>query len=402
VHYTSAGAAAAASALLPIVFLPGFGVGTFQFTAQLEALGGERPVFALDWLGQGESWPDSEDAERGLRYDADLWREQLEAFFDVVLNGRPAILAGNSLGGFIGAQLALKRPELVGGLVLMNATPLWSFAPPARETDAWRPFGWDATLPAPRAPFFIGSRWFDTLRNPATIATMLGGVYADSRTVAAAINRPLAPTGDLPAAISAAASKRGGHSAFTSILFSPKTETSFEDALLAICTRETPPPPIALLYGREDPWVVPLWAERAHRRTAWADLAAGPPAPPPDGQGVRRTADVVHYALSPAGHCPHHEAPMLINELLRLWCRAVDTADGRAADAMPAEVSAGEAFGRTVRAMRRHGEPLGPIEALAGVIDRWTLRVPGEIGLGTSGNGIPVQSQCTLHDVPFV
>ncbi|KAG8463576.1 hypothetical protein KFE25_003849 [Diacronema lutheri] len=243
----------------PLVCLPGFGVGTFHFTAQLEQLGIEREAYALDWLGQGESWPVDDEAERGLRYDADLWREQLEAFLDSVLDGRPAILVGNSLGGYIAVQLALKRPELVRGLVLLNPTPIWSFAPPARDVGALRPFGWDATLPAPRVPFLIGSTWFHTLRDPRTIATMLGAVYADKRAVARTSNRlddartaGVGGEDSLPEAIARAASKRGGHAAFTSILFSPRTETSFEAALEALSALKSPPP-IALLYGREDP-----------------------------------------------------------------------------------------------------------------------------------------------------
>jgi pimeloyl-ACP methyl ester carboxylesterase len=375
-HYTSAVPVAPAQSETPIVFLPGFGVGTFHFEAQLERLGHERPAYALDWLGQGESWPEDDGAEVGLRYDADLWRDQLEVFIEQQLGGGPVLLAGNSLGGFIGVQLALKRPDLVAGLALMNATPLWSFAPPISERDAWRPFGWDATLPPPRAAFAIGSRWFDTLRNPATIATMLGGVYADKRTVRATINRPHAPSGDLPSEIAKAASKRGGHAAFTSILFSPKAQVSFEDALLRLSVREAgePPLPIALLYGREDPWVVPLWAERAHRRAAWPELIADGQSVADGSAAILPRCDVVHYALSPAGHCPHHEAPELVNELLRSWAKAVDAPGSRIADLMPAELQTTEAFGRSVRAFRRDGEPLGPIEALAKAFDR--LAVP--------------------------
>lgn len=397
-HYTSAHPAqplGSAHSPTPIVFLPGFGVGTFHYQAQLEQLGTERPAFAIDWLGQGESWPVDEEAERGLRYDADLWRDQLEVFLETVVQRRPAILVGNSLGGFIATQLALKRPELVRGLVLLNATPLWSFAPPISEANALRLFGWDATLPAPRLPFLIGSTWFNTLRNPVTVSTMLGAVYADKRAVARTINRPdnhardvvvaaaeaaadaaadafttgYDDEGSLPEAIVRAASKRGGHAAFTSILFSPRTERSFEEALEALSAREAPPA-VALIYGLEDPWVVPLWAERAHRRAAaWAPLTSG-------GGGHADSLDVVHYALTPAGHCPHHEAPQLVNSLLLTWARAVDAGQGRAADAMPAEVCAVESLGRRVRAFRRHGEPLGPLERVAAALDRLISQRP--------------------------
>jgi hypothetical protein len=48
--------------------------------------------------------------------------------------------------------------------------------------------------------------------------------------------------------------------------------------------------PLCLIYGREDPWVVPFW-----------------------GQQVKQhVPDAVYYELSPVGHCPHHEAPEVI------------------------------------------------------------------------------------------
>ena len=51
-----------------LVLLHGFGVGTFHYRAQLEALSTEDPsrcVYALDFCGQGESWPPT-DAVRGF------------------------------------------------------------------------------------------------------------------------------------------------------------------------------------------------------------------------------------------------------------------------------------------------------------------------------------------------
>lgn len=47
--------------------------------------------------------------------------------------------------------------------------------------------------------------------------------------------------------------------AFVSIVFSPKPARPFNDALSAA------PCPVLLLYGRDDPWVVPLWGQRAMR-----------------------------------------------------------------------------------------------------------------------------------------
>lgn len=53
------------------------------------------------------------------------------------------MLAGNSLGGLVAANLTAKRPELVEALVFLNATPFWGFNKP------WLPV-WKGQLPVPK------------------------------------------------------------------------------------------------------------------------------------------------------------------------------------------------------------------------------------------------------------
>lgn len=92
-----------------VLFLPGFGVGSFHYEKQLEDLGRDYKVWALDFLGQGKSLPsedpapvdnregDSEDNDvlwgfgeepkpwaRELVYSIDLWREQVQHFVEQV------------------------------------------------------------------------------------------------------------------------------------------------------------------------------------------------------------------------------------------------------------------------------------------------------------------------------
>ncbi|CAD7697093.1 unnamed protein product [Ostreobium quekettii] len=55
--------------------------------------------------------------------------------------------------------------------------------------------------------------------------------------------------------------------------------------------------PVCMVYGKEDPWIVPLWAQRLKRRVPQAD----------------------YFELSPAGHCPHHEAPGAVNSVVARW-----------------------------------------------------------------------------------
>lgn len=93
-----------------VLFLPGFGVGTFHYEKQLKDLGREYKVWTLDFLGQGMSLPledptpsnmqrsSSEEGEMAwgfgdesqpwaneLAYSIDLWQEQVQDFVEQVL-----------------------------------------------------------------------------------------------------------------------------------------------------------------------------------------------------------------------------------------------------------------------------------------------------------------------------
>jgi pimeloyl-ACP methyl ester carboxylesterase len=109
IHYQKAGSEnTGAPALL---LLPGFGVGSFHYEQQLQDFGQEYRVWALDFIGQGKSWPSHDPAPlevveenieaqvnasgwgfgpvaepwaAELAYSVDLWREQVQSFVDQV------------------------------------------------------------------------------------------------------------------------------------------------------------------------------------------------------------------------------------------------------------------------------------------------------------------------------
>lgn len=115
-----------------MLLLHGFGVGAFIYEVNLRALAAQGfRAYAVDLLGQGESWPRLDALEEeiaDLQFSCDTWIDQIQ-FMGQQLALGPVILAGNSLGGFLGVHLAAIRPDLVSSLVLMNATPFWSFQP---------------------------------------------------------------------------------------------------------------------------------------------------------------------------------------------------------------------------------------------------------------------------------
>ena len=349
-----------------VVFLHGFGVGTFHYERQLRDLGAlvdaetsdrdghdsEDPtrarttcVWALDFVGQGASWPcdESDDAfpyvneadaaPEGFRYSVDTWVEQTTHFLETVVRPRDggAYVAGNSLGGYVAALVAAteisrvskttpkptNRPknQLVKGLILLNATPFWAFVPADARDARRRAAPWDGALPAPRWVRALFETYWNAFRSRRNVEGLLGLVYGDAGKVTETlVSAILAPTDRAPAL-----------AAFCSVVFSPKSALALDEATRAI--RDAPGAskiPVALVYGRDDPWVVPLWGQRMKR-------------------AIPRAA---YYELPGVGHCPAHEAPERTNACVADFVRRreeeeIHNAKRSEADGAEAEDDAG-------------------------------------------------------------
>ncbi|OVA16435.1 hypothetical protein BVC80_243g48 [Macleaya cordata] len=313
VHYEKSGTGNVNSP--PLLFLPGFGVGSFHYEKQLKDLGREYRVWALDFLGQGMSLPtedpaplvkgegaseeqdlmwgfgeQSEPWANELVYSIDLWRDQVHHFIEEVI-GEPVYIVGNSLGGFVALYFSACNPQLVKGVTLLNATPFWGFLPnPIRSPRVARIFPWAGTFPLPvNVRKLIAFVW-QKISDPRSIAEVLKQVYADHSTKVDSVFSRIVETTEHPAAAAS----------FASIMFAPKAQLSFEEALSRCQMNDIP---ICLMYGKEDPWVKPIWGFQVKRKV--------PEAP--------------YYEISPAGHCPHDEVPEVVNYLLRGWIRTLES-----------------------------------------------------------------------------
>jgi len=309
----------------PLLFLHGFGVGEFHFEHNLEAMASltGRPCYAVDLVGQGKSWPRCGEG-KGLRVCADTWILQVDHFIQNVIR-EPVVIVGNSLGGFLATIEAARHPEAVAGLGLLNPTPFWGLW----DAETGSPI-WDATLPAPRVPRAIGATWFDTLRSPDTVCKLVQQVYASQDRC----------DPELVTRICEAASAEYGANVFASILFAPRPRESFDDALAAAADNGVP---VGLFYGKEDPWVSPMWGQRAFRRLG---------------------ADVPYYELSPTGHCPHHESPVATNLALCDWLQTLNRRNTEE-PCFGSHICVEEADGRHVCVRRVDGQPRTPVESAA-------------------------------------
>ncbi|XVF79677.1 hypothetical protein PTKIN_Ptkin15bG0008700 [Pterospermum kingtungense] len=297
VHYEKSGSENVNSP--PLLLLPGFGVGSFHYEKQLKDLGRDYRVWAIDFLGQGMSLPiedpTSPSKEGGvtegkdfawgfgdktepwaddLVYSMDLWRDQVRYFVEEVI-GEPVYVVGNSLGGFVALYFAARNPHLVKGVTLLNATPFWGFLPnPVKSPRLAKIFSWSGTFPLPESIRKLTEFVWQQVSDPESIADILRQVYADHSTNVDKVFSSILETTQHPAAAAS----------FASIMFAPQGELSFGEALSRCHMNNVP---ISLVYGKEDPWVKPIWGLQVKKQV--------PEAP--------------YYEISPAGHCPHDEVP---------------------------------------------------------------------------------------------
>jgi pimeloyl-ACP methyl ester carboxylesterase len=99
-----------------IVFSHGLLWNTTLFAKQVAALKGSYRCIAYDHRGQGRSADDPSDA-----IGMDMVTDDAAALIEALGVG-PVHFCGLSMGGIVGMRLAIKRPDLVRSLVLLDTT----------------------------------------------------------------------------------------------------------------------------------------------------------------------------------------------------------------------------------------------------------------------------------------
>jgi pimeloyl-ACP methyl ester carboxylesterase len=98
-----------------LLFVHGTGGSWQSWLENIPELSRENRILAPDLPGFGGSDPPAPGSE------VDEYSETLVALLDHV-GVEPAVVAGHSLGGLIASDLALRHPERVRGLILVNGT----------------------------------------------------------------------------------------------------------------------------------------------------------------------------------------------------------------------------------------------------------------------------------------
>ncbi|MEO0756083.1 MAG: alpha/beta fold hydrolase [Cyanobacteria bacterium J06648_16] len=256
----------------PLLLVHGFGASTDHWLRNVAELQHDFEVWAIDLIGFGRSSKPS----RG--YSAGLWRDQLHDFIQQVI-GRPAVVAGNSIGGYACLFTAASQPESVVGAVLLNG--VGSFTDQIQEADT-NPFKdaigelIKAVVLSPIPSWFI----FQFVRNKSYIRKTLQQVYVNKDAV----------TEELIENIYRPATEPDAPAAFAALFKAERGERV--DVLLGQLQR-----PLLLLWGTKDPWMDCQDRSQLFRKYY---------------------SDIEEHFLD-AGHCPHDDRPELVNPLIRDW-----------------------------------------------------------------------------------
>ncbi|GAB4231101.1 MAG: alpha/beta fold hydrolase [Stanieria sp.] len=263
----------------PILLVHGFGASTDHWRKNIAGLQKNWQVWAIDLLGFGRS------AKPNLQYSGNLWRDQLHDFITEVIK-QPAVLAGNSLGGYACLCVAAECTESAVGLILLNSAGPFSDSNPNPNPNnkaSFRQLRGNLTrsiLLQPWASYFL----FQFVRRKSKIRQTLEQVYLDRSAV----------TDQLVEDIYRPSCDPGALQVFTSVFKSPQGEKV--DRLL-----QQMQCPLLMLWGEGDPWM--------NTRERGAKFRQYYP-------------NLTEYYLN-AGHCPHDEIPEQVNNLIDSWILSI-------------------------------------------------------------------------------
>jgi len=272
VHYTQAGSATAHPERPALLLIHGFGASTDHWRKNVAELQSDFEVYAMDLIGFGRS------SKPSSGYSPDLWRDQIAEFITDTI-GRPAVVAGNSIGGYSSLYAGATRPDAVAGVCMLNGVGSFSQQQPTEDPNPFQKAVGELVKTVILSPF---PSWiiFQFVRNRSYIRKTLEQVYVNKSEV----------TDQLVEDVYRPATDPEAAAAFAALFKAERGE--YVDTLLAKMTC-----PLLLIWGDEDPWM-DTYSRGALFQKYYTALEE-------------------HHIH--AGHCPHDDAPVEVDRLLRNW-----------------------------------------------------------------------------------
>lgn len=253
-----------------LILIHGFGASTFHWRDNIPTLSERYTVYAFDLLGFGAS------DKPIIDYTTEIWRIQTTDFVKKVhleMDGRPVVLIGNSIGGYISVQAAAyasgkASEELISAIILLNPVAVF------RGKELPFSASWLSWFFQP----FIFRWMFQYFRNEVN-STLLSLYPHHPERVDAALVRSIQEPANHPNA----------SEVFCRILRAQLLgpHPYMDDLLSQISI------PLYLIVGKDDPWLL---------SNLYTDFLEKCPT------AFGKKVD--------AGHCPHDENPAEINRLI--------------------------------------------------------------------------------------
>lgn len=272
------------------VLIHGFGANKEHWRHNVAILAQDRRVVALDLIGFGASdKPRSklqgEDDATGWRYSIDSWSEQVVNLIQTQIRA-PVQLIGNSIGGVVAlnaARLLEEQGQAARQVILIDCAQRALDDKRLADQPKLRRWG----RPALKA--LVQQRWltrslFRAVANAGVIEKVLRQAYPTGHNVDAQLIQLLLQP----------ATQANADEAFRGFI------NLFDDRLAPDLLTQIKTP-VSMLCGELDPW------EPLQEARQWQQYAS-----------------VQHFVVLPGlGHCPHDEAPEMVNpHLLTLLNKA--------------------------------------------------------------------------------
>ncbi|MGB3766325.1 MAG: alpha/beta fold hydrolase [Phormidesmis sp.] len=274
IHYTKAGANQAADypERPPLVLIHGFGASTDHWRKNIAELQSDFEVYAIDLIGFGRS------SKPSSGYSPELWRDQIAEFITNVI-GRPAVVAGNSIGGYSSLFTGATRPDAIAGVCMLNGVGSFSEQQTTEEPNPFQQTIGNLVKTVVLSPF---PSWviFQFVRQKSYIRKTLEQVYVNKAEV----------TDQLVEDVYRPATDPEAPAAFAALFKAERGE--YVDVLLDKMTC-----PLLLIWGDADPWM---------NTYARGELFQ------------QHYSNLEEHHIN-AGHCPHDDAPAEVDALLRNW-----------------------------------------------------------------------------------